>query len=183
MSTQYAHPQPVRYRQTQYLTAVLLGIIVLAAPLQVVLGLLIQGAVLFFITAILTLLLALPLVMYTTATPPVTVSKQGITVQPALWREQTIAWAGVQMVKPYPLLPTADAEVVRKALIGRKTYRSAAGLMLIIPALPPIYRVTGWFAGEGFTPVIAFTNRSHTNYEHLAKQVLAHCPYENGETV
>lgn len=181
MSTQYPHPQPVRYRQTQYLTAVLIGIIVIAAPLQLLLGVLIQGALLFFITAVLTFLLAMPLLMYTTATPPVTVDKHGITVQPALWREQNIPWADVQMVKPYPLMPAEDAEVVRKALVGRKTYRPAAGLMLIVPALPLVYRFTGWFAGEGFTPVIALTNRTHKNYEHLAKQVLAHCPYENGE--
>ena len=46
--------------------------------------------------------------------------------------------------------------------------------MLIIPSLPLQYRFTGLFAGEGFTGVIALTNRSHTDYDALIKQVEKH---------
>ena len=77
-------------------------------------------------------------------------------------------------VKPYPLLPPADAEVTRKALAGRKKYRPAEGVMLVIPALPLPYRFGGFFPGEGFTPVIAVTTRTHTDYDDLVRQIRQH---------
>ena len=80
----------------------------------------------------------------------------------------------MRAIKDYPLLPPKDAEVTRRAMVGKKRYRAAEGKMLIIPSLPLQYRFTGLFAGEGFTGVIALTNRSHTNYDALIKQVEKH---------
>ncbi|HEX2619282.1 MAG TPA: hypothetical protein VHL11_04015 [Phototrophicaceae bacterium] len=169
------HPRPALYRRAQYLTAAVIGLTLLAVPLQLALGLLIRGAPLFFITAILTLLLVLPLLMQTTATPPVTVTNDGITLHPALWRERLITWDAIQSVKPYPLLPPADAEVMRKVMVGRKTYQPARGIMLVVPSLPWIYRAPGFFTGEGLTPVIALTNRTHTHYDDLVQEITARC--------
>ena len=47
--------------------------------------------------------------------------------------------------------------------------------MLVIRGLPVQYRVTGFFVGEGFKPVIALTSRTHTDYDRLIKKVLSHC--------
>ncbi len=121
-----------------------------------------------------TLLLIAPVLMLTSATPAVSIAADGIMIQPRVWRERFVAWADVRAVKDYPLLPPRDAEVTRRAMVGKKRYRAAEGKMLIIPSLPLQYRFTGLFAGEGFTGVIALTNRSHTNYDALIKQVEKH---------
>jgi hypothetical protein len=116
--------------------------------------------------------------LLTTATPRVTVSPNGLTIQPLVWREQFVSWDAVQALKDYPLLPPADSEIGRKALAGRQRYRPAQGKMLVIPMLPIQYRVTGYFAGEGFTGVIALTNRTHQEYDKLIKKVMIY--YEEG---
>jgi hypothetical protein len=109
--------------------------------------------------------------LLTSATPAVTVSADGITIQPRVWRERFVRWDEVRAVKPYPLLPPKDVEAERRAFVGKKRYRPAEGIMLVIPSLPLTYRFTGLFAGEGFTGVIALTNRTHRDYEALVRQV------------
>jgi hypothetical protein len=44
-------------------------------------------------------------------------------------------------------------------------------MMLVLPDLPLPYRVTGVLAGEGFIPVIAITNRTHTAYDDLIAEI------------
>jgi hypothetical protein len=118
--------------------------------------------------------------LLTTATPRVTVSPEGITIQPLVWKEQFIRWNDVQAIKNYPLLPPSDSEIGRKAMTGRRGYRPAEGKMLVIPALPIQYRVTGYLAGEGFTGVIALSNRTHQEYDRLIKKVMIY--YEEGKS-
>ena len=177
-SSTHTHPRPLIDRITQYGALVLMVLILIAVPLQVLLALLITPGGLFLIGSGVTLLLLPFLLMLTVATPPVTVSANGLQIDPLIWGSQIVTWDDVQAVKDYPLLPSADAEVGRKLMVGRKKYRVAQGIMLIIPALPRRYRVTGFFTGEGNTPVIALTNRTHTGYEALLRQVFTHLPDE-----
>ena len=168
MKSAHPHPSPLLDRITQYSAAALVAVMLVATPLQILLSPL--GG-LFFFTAIATLLLIPPVLLLTAATPAVTVSPEGIAIQPRLWKPQFIPWRDVLAFKDYPLLPPHDSEVGRKALLGRRRYRPAQGKMLVIPGLPFQYRVTGFFAGEGFTPVIALTNRTHADYDKLIKKV------------
>lgn len=169
MSNTFTHPNPLIERISHYGALALIILMAIAVIGQILLAL--SGLVLLLITGAFTLLLIAPVVMFTTATPAVTVDAAGITVMPVLWRHQFIEWSAVTAIKPYPLLPPHDAESGRKALEGRRRYRSAEGIMLVIPSLPLVYRITGLFAGEGFTGVIALTNRSHTDYERLVELV------------
>jgi hypothetical protein len=173
MQSAHGHPSPNLYRWTQYSIGLLMLLIVLSFPLQLLLGILIPTAPLFFITAFLTLLLLLPLLLQSAATPPVVISDSGITLQPLLWKERFIAWEAIQAMKPYPLLPPHDSESMRKAMVGRKSYRAAEGMMLLVPGLPLPYRATSFFVGEK-TPVVALTNRTHQHYDHLVKQIQRH---------
>lgn len=125
---------------------------------------------------VLLLLLATPLVMYLNATPPITLSDEGLTIHPPFWRDHFVDWDAVVEMKPYPLLPTANQEVERRALQGRIKYHVAEGQMLIIPTLPFQYRITGFFAGENAQPVIALTNRTHTDYDDLIVRIRQSCP-------
>jgi len=154
---------------TQYGAAALLALIALSVPLQIVLAF--AGAPVFALTGLFTLLLAPFVLLLTTATPAVTVAPEGIMVQPRLWRTHSIPWHQVAAIKPYPLLPPADAEISRRYLAGRSRYRPAEGIMLVIPGLPAQYRIAGLLAGEGFRPVIAITNRTHAHYDVLVKKI------------
>lgn len=169
----HPHPNPARYRLMQSIGAALMLVIVLSVPLQIGLAF-VTGGLLFLLTAPLTLLMLLPLAMMTSATPPLTINESGLTLKPLLWPDRVIAWDEIRAVKPYPLLPPQDSEMIRRALVGRKKYQVAEGIMLVIPGLPLQYRAAGFFAGEGFTPVVAITNRTHTGYDRLVKQVRLH---------
>src|SRR5690606_35824128 len=109
-------------------------------------------------------------------TPPVTISDEGLKIQGFMGREQMIAWNDIQKVSEYPLLPQANQEILKQYLVGRKNYRPAEGIMLIIPRLHFLYRFAGFLAGENGTPIIAFTNRTHTDYDTLKRRILHYTP-------
>lgn len=165
------HPQPGLNRLTQIGALLLVIVMALAALGQVVLAL--GGLSLLFASALITLALIAPVIMLTTATPPVRIAPEGITLLPVVWPRRFVTWEQVAVIKDYPLLPHRDAEVGRRALQGRRGYRAPEGKMLVIPSLPFVYRFTGVFAGEGFTPVIALTNRAHRDYDVLISKVMA----------
>lgn len=168
--TTHPHPNPSLYRVQQYGGALLLAVMLLTVPLQVVIALG-ADAGLFILTAGLTLLLTMPVIMLLTVSPPVTVSKDGLTLKPLIGPERLIAWQDVVAVKDYTLLPQPDQEMERRALQGKRNYQAAQGKMLVVRGLPFYYRCAGFFAGEGGQPLIALTNRTHTGYDQLIKRV------------
>jgi len=168
------HPNPSLDRITQYGALVLVAIMLVAALAQIVLALTITPALLFLMTAVITILLIPFVLMLTTSTPGITVSKEGLKIEPLIWKTHFIPWRDVKAVKYYPLLPQAGAEVSRKAMVGRKKYRPAEGIMLVIPSLPPHYRITGLLAGEGFTSVIGVTTRTHNDYDRLTEKIFTY---------
>ncbi len=173
MTTTHTHPRPFIDRLVQYGA---LAFLVLTAALfiwQIVLALSGLPAALLLLTILTMALLIVPALWLTAATPAVELRGEGLTLHPRIWRKREIAWGDIRAVKPYPLLPEAQGERTRKALVGRRKYVPAKGVMLIVPSLPWVYRCTGFFAGEGFTPVMALTNRTHTDYDRLIKGVRA----------
>lgn len=169
-STTYTHPQPTLDRITQYGAAALCLVMLLSVPGQLFLTQL--GAPLFVVTALITLLLVPPVLMVTAATPPITIETDGVWIEPLIWGRRFIPWDAVITVKDYPLLPTPNAEANRRAFVGRRNYQPAEGIMLVVPGLPPQYRVAAFFAGEGGRGIIALTNRTHTDYPKLKKQIV-----------
>lgn len=174
--TLHPHPHPRLQRIVQYGALGVVIIMALSAPAQIALTLLGAPGGLFILSAVFTLLLALPVLMLTAYAPAVRVDVQGITLLPVIWKPQTIPWGEIAAVKVYPLLPLADSEVSRRLIVGKHRYRPAAGIMLIIPGLPPQYRIAGFLAGERAAPVVALTNRAHVDYDKLVKTVLNHTP-------
>lgn len=170
----HTHPQPARYRLAQYAGLALLIVMLLTVPLQLVLAATVGGV--FGMTAFLTLLLAAPVVMGLSATPPVRVDAEGITIQPLIWPDRFIPWEDVLEVKDYTLLPSPNNEVGRKVMEGRKKYRAAEGKMLIVRGLPFPYYVTAFFAGERGRAIIALTNRTHSDYDRLIRTVNRYAP-------
>ena len=94
--------------------------------------------------------------------------------KPFWGKAQHIAWEDIAAMQIYPLLPQTDQEVERRLLQGRKKYRAAEGHMLLVPRLPLRYRMAGLFVGVGGKPIVAFTNRAHSDYETLLQRVQGH---------
>jgi len=167
-STQYFPARnPRGYRISQWVLAATAGVLAISALPQVFLAFAIPGGGMFVLTALLSLALILPIVLMMSATPPITLSREGFTLQPGIGKPTTVLWAAVKEVKPYSLLPPEDSETTRRLMVGRKNYRPAAGTMLVCEGLPWRYRIVGGFAGEGFTPVVAVTNRTHAEYDQF----------------
>jgi hypothetical protein len=171
--THHPAPSPTLYRVQQSLAAVLLALIVLASSGLFVLALLIS-APLMVLMAVLLAMLAAPVIMLLSISPPLTLDDEGFTLQPFWGKEQRIAWADIESMRVYPLLPQPDQEVERRLVEGRKRYRAAEGYMLLIPRLPWRYRAGGFFAGLRGQSIVALTNRSHSDYDTLIQRVQAH---------
>lgn len=136
------------------------------------------GYPLFFASAVITLALASIAFMQTALAPPITLHNDGLTLHPVVWRERHVPWSAVRAVRPNPLLPPENTESVRRAVEGRRRYQPARGVLVIIPSLPLQYRIAGFFAGEGFTGVIALGSRTHVNDDSLLAGVQTHLPVD-----
>ncbi|PJF33824.1 MAG: hypothetical protein CUN57_01140, partial [Phototrophicales bacterium] len=163
--TKFTHPNPRLYRLTQWLMFVVLCVVIVTVPLQLLIAVMYPKAVLFYLLALITLGLSAPLILYLTVTPTVSIHETGLTVHPFIGKSHLIDWEDVQAVKDYPLLPRQNHEVNKRLVVGRKRYKQAEGIMLIVPCLPMVYRVGGFFAGERGRKIIALTNRTHTDYD------------------
>lgn len=170
----YNHPKPMTYRFSQIVLGIASVLVVFSGGMLLIFGFIIPQGFLFIPMGIVTWLLLLPLTLATSATPPITITEDGIELRPMLWSNMQVNWQDIVDVKNYPLLPSEDSELLRKGMVGRKNYQVAGGMMLVVNKLPLNYRVVGFFAGEGFRPAIAFTNRSHENYAQLITEFDRH---------
>lgn len=168
----HTHPNPLLAQVTQYGAMAVFVIMLLSVPLQIVLTLLGAPGGLFVFAALVTLMLSPVVLMLTAVSPPVTLDADGVWLEPVVWRRRFVPWEAIEAVKVYPLLPSADGEVQRRAFVGRGNYRAPEGIMLVVPGLPPQYRVAAYFAGEGGKAIVALTNRTHTDYPKLKKKVV-----------
>lgn len=171
-TTHYTHPNQKFHRLTQWLVFILMWIILLTVPLQVVIAVIYPQAILFYLSAIITFTLVMPLILFLTTTPTVSIDEQGIVIHPFIGKAHRLDWEHIEEVKPYPLLPRQGHEVNKRLLVGRKQYKPAEGVMLITSNLPMMYYVGGFFAGEYGHKIIALTNRTHIDYDFLNKQVM-----------
>lgn len=169
----YSHPKPQLNRMVHYGALIITGLMVISAPFQILLTMLGAPGGLFILSAIVTILLSTPVLMLTAYAPTIIVEREGLILQPIIWKEQLVTWEEIKSIKIYPLLPSEDTETTRKIVVGRIKYRAAEGILLVIPKLPLQYRIAGFYAGEHAAPIIAITNRAHTNYDELVKIILS----------
>jgi hypothetical protein len=165
----FGHPHPAAQRWQQRAAFALTVVLLLAALACAGLALAF-GLPLMILAAVFLVGLGMAALLPTVSAPAVTIADEALTVQPLLWRETRARWADVRL-REYTMLPPAGAEVGRKALVGRGRYRPAEGVLLIVPGLPAVFRVHGFFAGVGFMPAIALTNRTHAQYDRLLREV------------
>jgi len=171
--TQHLPPSPNSYRAQQIVMAGLLAAMIFAVLGLFVLALLIPAPLIGLMSLFMAFLTA-PVAMLLSISPPLIIDEDGLTIAPFWGAPQRIAWDEIVAMQPYPLLPQPEQETEWRIMRGRKRYRAAEGYMLIIPRLPMRYRVAGFFAGVRGKPLIAFTNRAHSDYDTLLQRVQAH---------
>jgi hypothetical protein len=177
--THHAPLSPTVYRLQQIIAALLLVVMIAAAIGLLLLAVLIP-APLMAVMAILVVALMAPVAMLLSVSPPISVDEDGLTLEPFWGKAQPIAWEDIAAMQVYPLLPQTDQEVERRLVQGRKKYRAAEGYMLLVPRLPLRYRMAGFFAGVGGQPIVAFTNRAHSDYDILLQRVRGHIEAKTG---
>lgn|GEM_PF-438261 len=164
---------PTTYRLQQIIMALLFVVMAGAVGGLLFLAFLIPAPLMILMALMVGLLMG-PVAMLLSVSPPITIDENGLTLQPFWGKAQQIAWNDIASMQVYPLLPQTDQEVERRLMQGRKKYRAAEGYMLLVPRLPMRYRVAGLFAGVGGQPIVAFTNRAHSDYETLLQRVRGH---------
>lgn len=165
----HRHPRPRVRRFTARLIAIGLTTAGLAALAQVALAVLFGSAgVLFLGTAILTLILACPLVMLSALHPAITVGTNGLLVSPMLWRTCFVSWSALARMEQHPLFWNNDA--TGRLLHGRG-YRPREGALVLVHAdagLPPQFRLVSLLTGGPALPAFAISSTTHTRYPELA---------------
>jgi hypothetical protein len=175
--THHVPPSPTTYRVQQIIAALLLAAMAAAAGGLLLLAILMPAPFMAVMSPLMALLM-IPVAMLLSVSPPITVDEDGLTIEPFWGKAQRIAWNDIAAMQVYPLLPQTDQEVERRLMQGRKKYRPAEGYMLLVPRLPWRYRMAGFLAGVGGQPVVAFTNRAHSDYDTLLERVRGHVDKE-----
>lgn len=171
----YSHPAPWQQR-IQQISGVLMLLLGVVAAAALLLTAVLLPAPLFALMALMVILLLAPVLWMLVATPPVTVAEDGLHLHTFIGATRHISWEAIESVQDYPLLPTEQNEVLRRLFQGRKQYRQAEGIMLVIPSLPWPHRIGGFFAGQHFEPIVAFTSRTHSHYAELARAIAHAAP-------
>lgn len=171
----YSHPQPWQRSVQRFVGLLTMALGVVGALVLTATAFLLP-APLFAFMALLVLLLMAPVLWLLVGTPPVSLSEDGLTLHEFTGHSRTLAWDDVASIHDYPLLPTEQNEVLRRLFQGRKNYRPAEGIMLVVPSLPWPYRIGGFFAGQGTRPIFALTSRTHQHYAELTRIIIQTIP-------
>lgn len=180
--TSHTHPNMSLYKIQQIALIAILILAVFASLMLLVVAVMLS-APLFIIMSVLVLLLAMPMLMALVNTPPVTIREEGLLLERFIGGNYLIAWDDIEAIEPYPLLPHAEQEILKQYLIGRKKYRAAEGIMLIVPSLPLPYRIAGILATAERKPVIALTNRAHSDYYELKDSIMHYASHAIRESL
>lgn len=170
ISISYTHPYPHLNRLAHLIVRVMLGLLWFTIPVQILLAALLSAPMMLF-SALLSAFLSLPLLMFLYATPPLRLADDALTICPPYGKPQHVPWAAIYEMRDYPLLPTPDQEIERRAWLGRKHYQPARGKLLLIRGLPWPYRALSIFVGVYPSPAIAITNRTHQHYDQLVQTI------------
>ena len=176
--SQHRSPHPHLRRIAARLLA--LGLILMgsAVILQIVLMMVLGGSGmpgwLFGGTAFFTVILMVPLLIGTVIHPELSITRDGIILQPMMWRSTMVAWGAVKGMTVHPLI--FNDEATGKLLYGKR-YRPREGMVVLVAnsaGLSPLYRLIGWIAGAGNLSAFGISSTTHTDYEELVQQIREH---------
>lgn len=165
----HAHPRAQALQESG--SAALAGLVLMASAAAFVAALSDLRLFLMIGISLVLLVLTMPLIMRTAASPALEITDEALVLNPRVWRKRSVAWADIRALRDDPLLPRPEGEWARRVLVGRNKYQAARGQLIVIPSLPLQYRILGLFAGEGFAGAIAVTSRTHAGYEAAIAEI------------
>lgn len=113
--------------------------------------------------------LSTPLFLITSLHPAITVEENGLRLKPLVFPASFVRWEAIQQITKHTLLKPPPP-----SKLHRLTPHEGDMLLVLPNTLPWHYRMVGWMAGHGFTPVFAISNRTHVDYERLRDTVKKH---------
>jgi hypothetical protein len=162
---EYRFPHP-RIRQS---VAWLLALGLMAAALAILIQLLLIpfAGPLLCVSALLTAVLAIPLLLQTALHPEISIASDGLILHPMLWPPQFVAWTALTQIVAHPLVYNDPA--MGRVLYGRHYHPREGAVVVLNPAANvwPVYRLVGQLAGAGNVPAFAISSTTHTGYESL----------------
>jgi len=173
----HGYPRPWTRRVATRLTTLILILAGLGTLAQIVVfimlwprGILLVGTLVFTV-----ILLAVPL-MRTALHPGISIHGDELTLQPMLWRAQTVSASALVRLLPHPLI--RNNEIFGRLLHGRN-YRPREGCVIAVDPSTGLhwsYRLVGIISGAGYSPAFAISSTTHAAYPELRTWIDAHIP-------
>jgi len=129
---------------------------------------------LFSGTAIFTVILMLPLLIGSVIHPAISMTGDGLILQPLIGHAQFVRWEDLTGTAPHPLI--FNDEATGRLLYGKR-YRPREGLIVLVAAtagLSPLYRLVGGIAGASLSAAFGISSTTHENYDVLVEQIRQH---------
>ncbi len=167
--SEHRYPQPIVRRIVSRLVAVGLALAAVAIIAELILALVV-GPLLCGI-AFFTAMLMIVLLQRSALHPEISVTNDGLYVQPMVWRAQLVPWETLEEIVAHPLVYNDEA---MGRLLHGKRYRPRQGVVVLVKpeaGLWPVYRLIGALAGGGNRPGFALSSTTHTGYEALVERI------------
>lgn len=116
----------------------------------------------------------MPLVILTALHPDIAIHDEGVLVKPLIWKSHLVTWNQLTALAEHALMKPPPPERQRK-LTRQKL---ADGYMVVVEkgALGWPFRVVGFAAGHGTSPVFAISNKAQQEYDTLYRTLKQHIP-------
>jgi hypothetical protein len=166
--SEHRYPRPLVRRLVSRLLAVTIALAVVSIA-EVILALFVSPLLcgIAFFTAI----LVIPLLQRSVLHPEITVTDDGLYVQPMIWRAQLVPWDCVAEIVAHPLV--YNDEAMGRVLHGKR-YVPRQAVVVIVKSdagVWLIYRLIGALAGAGNRPGFALSSTTHTSYDALIQTI------------
>ncbi|MCQ3930978.1 MAG: hypothetical protein DPW16_11010 [Chloroflexi bacterium] len=169
----HPHPHPVLRRMVGWLAlAGMIGILFGAV------GLLIAGLTygLSLMILMIPFLLGMifPLIILTALHPQITLQEEGVQIKPLVWKTRLVSWEQLTGLTDHSLMkppPPARQQNLTKRPVTK-------GQMILVEkgALGWPFRIVGFAAGHGTTPVFAISSKTHRDYDQLLQTLKRRIP-------
>ncbi len=171
----HPHPHPLLRRVVGWIAlAGIIGIVFGAIGLLII-GL-IYGLPLMVLMIPFLLGMMIPLIILTAIHPEITVQDEGVHIKPLIWKSRLVAWEQLTALADHSLMKPPPPSRQQK-LTGRPVVK---GQMILVEkgALGWPFRVVGFAAGHGTTPVFAISSKTHRDYDQLYQALKRRIPQQ-----
>lgn len=117
-----------------------------------------------------------PLIVFTAIHPEITLQDEGVHIKPLVWKSRLVAWEQLTALTDHALMkPPPPA---RQQKLTRRPVTKGHMILVQKGALGWPFRVVGFAAGHGTTPVFAISSKTHRDYDQLYQTLKRRLPQQ-----